>query len=92
MTVTGEEPPEEWARPATNIVHWATGAGWGAAYGALASATSRHPWARALAFGPVRVALRLCRASVGEGVQADLGLRREDAGQTICPGTSYTAQ
>ena len=51
-TVRGEEPPAEWARPATNIVHWATGAGWGAAYGALAAATSHHAWARALAFGP----------------------------------------
>jgi hypothetical protein len=50
---TGEEPPDEWARPATNIVHWATGAGWGVAYGALASTTSRHPWARALALGPI---------------------------------------
>jgi hypothetical protein len=50
--VTGNEPPEEWARPATNIVHWATGVGWGVAYGVLASTTSRHPWARALALGP----------------------------------------
>jgi hypothetical protein len=49
---TGEEPPAEWARPATNIVHWATGVGWGVAYGALASATTRHAWARALALGP----------------------------------------
>jgi hypothetical protein len=49
----GKEPPDEWARPATNLVHWATGAGWGVAYGILASTTSRHPWARALALGPV---------------------------------------
>ena len=51
--VTGDDPPNEWARPATNITHWATGIGWGAAYGALASATSRAPRARALALGPV---------------------------------------
>jgi hypothetical protein len=51
--VTGEEPPNEWARPATNVVHWATGVGWGAAYGALAAATSSHAWARSLALGPV---------------------------------------
>ena len=44
--VTGDEPPDEWARPATNIVHWATGIGWGALYGVLASATSPAPWAR----------------------------------------------
>jgi hypothetical protein len=50
---TGREPPDEWARATTNIVHWATGVGWGLQYGALANATSRHPWARALALGPV---------------------------------------
>ena len=51
--VSGDEPPDEWARPATNVVHWATGVGWGVAFGVLASTTSRHPWARALALGPV---------------------------------------
>ena len=50
---TGNDPPDEWARPTTNIVHWATGVGWGMAYAALASRTSRRPWARALALGPV---------------------------------------
>jgi hypothetical protein len=50
---TGREPPDEWARATTNVVHWATGVGWGMQYGALASATSSHRWARALAFGPV---------------------------------------
>ena len=33
-------------------MHWATGIGWGVLYGALASTTSRLPWARALALGP----------------------------------------
>jgi hypothetical protein len=51
--ITGEDPPDQWARPATNIMHWATGAGWGVAYGALASVTSRYPWARTFALGPV---------------------------------------
>jgi len=51
-TVIGREPPEEWARATTNIVHWATGIGWGIQYGVIASITSRHPWARALALGP----------------------------------------
>ncbi len=50
--LTGHEPPDEWARPTTNVVHWATGIGWGLLYGALASTTSRHPWARALGLGP----------------------------------------
>jgi hypothetical protein len=51
--VTGHEPPDAWARTATNVMHWATGIGWGVQYGALASKTSSHPWARALALGPV---------------------------------------
>jgi hypothetical protein len=51
--VTGHEPPDDLARPTTNVVHWATGVGWGVAYGALASTASVHPWARALALGPV---------------------------------------
>ncbi len=51
--ITGDEPPESWARPATNIVHWATGVGWGAAFGAVAAATSRRSWARTLALGPI---------------------------------------
>jgi hypothetical protein len=50
---TGHEPPDEWARATTNIVHWVTGIGRGGQYGALASLTSRYPWVRALAFGPV---------------------------------------
>jgi hypothetical protein len=51
--VLGHEPPDEWARTTTNLVHWVTGIGWGIQYGAVANITSRHPWARALALGPV---------------------------------------
>ena len=40
------------ARTTTNLVHWATGIGWGVQYGALAVTTSRHPWLGALALGP----------------------------------------
>ena len=50
--VTGSSPPDSWARTTTNVVHWATGIGWGVQYGALAGTTSRHPWLRALALGP----------------------------------------
>lgn len=50
---TGHEPPDKWARATTNIVHWATGVGWGGQYGAVASATSGLPLVRAVAFGPV---------------------------------------
>jgi hypothetical protein len=51
--VTGRPPPDRWARTTTNVVHWATGIGCGVQYGALAGRTSRHPWLRALALGPV---------------------------------------
>ncbi len=51
--VTGRPPPDDWARTTTNLVHWATGIGWGLQYGALAGRTSRHPWIRAVALGPV---------------------------------------
>jgi hypothetical protein len=51
--VTGREPPERWARPTTNVVHWATGIGWAAQYGVLAGRSSSHPVLRALALGPV---------------------------------------
>jgi hypothetical protein len=50
--VTGRQPPDEWARTTTNLVHWATGIGWGLQYAVLASRTSRLPWLRALALGP----------------------------------------
>jgi hypothetical protein len=51
--VTRREPPEHWARTTTNVVHWATGIGWAAQYGALVGRSSRHPAVRALALGPV---------------------------------------
>src|SRR5262249_10978732 len=51
--VTGQEPPDSWARATTNLVHWATGIGWGVQYALLASTTSAHPQLRALGLGPV---------------------------------------
>jgi hypothetical protein len=51
--VTREQPPDKWARATTNVLHWATGIGWGVQYGALASKTTRHPLLRAVGLGPV---------------------------------------
>jgi hypothetical protein len=51
--LTGETPSDRWARPTTNAMHWATGIGWGAQYGALAAASGKHSALRALALGPV---------------------------------------
>ncbi|MET0325420.1 MAG: hypothetical protein ABW219_09375 [Ilumatobacteraceae bacterium] len=45
-------PADRWARTSTNVMHWATGIGFGVQYGALAAVTSRRPWIRALAVGP----------------------------------------
>ena len=50
--VTRRPPPDRWARSTTNLVHWATGAGWGLQYGLLAGRPGRHPVMRALALGP----------------------------------------
>ena len=50
--VTRRPPPDRWARPTTNLVHWATGAGWGLQYAALAVRPSKHPVTRAVALGP----------------------------------------
>ena len=50
--VTGRPPPDRWARPTTNLVHWATGAAWGLQYAALTARPSNHPVIRALALGP----------------------------------------
>jgi hypothetical protein len=46
-------PADRWARTTTNVMHWATGIGWGIQYGVLASRDSRHPLIRAVALGPV---------------------------------------
>ena len=50
--VTGDDPSDALARPATNVMHWATGVGWGVQFGLLASRSTRHPWLRGLALGP----------------------------------------
>jgi hypothetical protein len=50
--VTRRPPPDRWARPTTNAVHWATGAAWGLQYGVLTGLPARHPVLRALALGP----------------------------------------
>jgi hypothetical protein len=50
--VTRRPPPDRWARPTTNLVHWATGTGWGLQYGAVAGLMSHRRWLGALALGP----------------------------------------
>ncbi|QEO13072.1 hypothetical protein FLP10_00555 [Agromyces intestinalis] len=49
--VSGSTPPDSWARPTTNVVHWATGIGWGITHG-VAQAVSSRPRAVAAALGP----------------------------------------
>jgi hypothetical protein len=44
--------PDSWARSTTNLVHWATGAGWGLQYGLLAGRASRRQWVLAPSLGP----------------------------------------
>jgi hypothetical protein len=45
--------PDRWARPTTNLVHWATGLGWGAAYGVVAGSVRKVPGWAGLAFASV---------------------------------------
>jgi hypothetical protein len=45
-------PPDSWARPTTNLVHWATGAGWGLQFGLIVSKASRRRWMLGLSLGP----------------------------------------
>ena len=54
----GGAPPESWARTTTNLVHWATGIGWGIQYGALAR---RQPGTAGLA-ARARARRRGCRS------------------------------
>jgi hypothetical protein len=48
----GRELPDRSARSVTNVVHWATGIGWGAQFGILNCASRRPRWELALLFGP----------------------------------------
>jgi hypothetical protein len=50
--VTRRPPPDPWARPTTNAMHWVTGATWGLQYALFATRSARHPLLRALALGP----------------------------------------
>jgi hypothetical protein len=42
--VIGRELPDHWARPATNLVHWTTGLGWGAQFGLLIALSGATGW------------------------------------------------
>lgn len=37
-------PPDGWARPAANVVHWTTGAVWGTELGVLSAGVRQAPW------------------------------------------------
>jgi hypothetical protein len=43
--------PDRWARTTQNVVHWATGMGWGAQLGLVAAATTRMRWVWGLGLG-----------------------------------------
>jgi hypothetical protein len=50
--VLGHDVPDRWARPTENVVHWATGVGWGIPFGAAAGKSTRRPWLLGLDLGP----------------------------------------
>lgn len=49
----GRDLPTTMARPVTNVVHWATGIGWGMQYGLLAARTGHRSATSGVAFAPV---------------------------------------
>jgi hypothetical protein len=42
--LTAGAPPDRWARPTQNIVHWATGISWGLQYGAVVAGRRPRSW------------------------------------------------
>jgi hypothetical protein len=50
--VVDDPVPDSWARPTTNVVHWATGVGWGAELGLAAAKVARRRWLLGLSLGP----------------------------------------
>jgi hypothetical protein len=52
-SLRGRQSPDKWARSTQNIMHWATGMGWGGQYGVLMGAWNRLPWTGGLVFGPL---------------------------------------
>jgi hypothetical protein len=51
--VLGREVPDRWARATQNIVHWATGMGWGVPFGAFVGSAKRQSWIWGLDLGPL---------------------------------------
>jgi hypothetical protein len=51
--VTRNEPPDKWARSTTNLVHWATGVGWGIQYGVVAPKFMGRPWLSGITLGSI---------------------------------------
>jgi hypothetical protein len=49
--LVGADVPDRWARTTQNVVHWATGMGWGAQLGLVATATTRLRWVEGLGLG-----------------------------------------
>jgi hypothetical protein len=50
--VTRRQLSDQWARSVTNLVHWATGIGWGAQFGFAAGVSGRHRTALSVLLGP----------------------------------------
>jgi hypothetical protein len=49
----GRDVPDQWARSTQNVMHWATGMGWSAQFGAVAGSAKHRSWAWGLVLGPV---------------------------------------
>jgi uncharacterized membrane protein YagU involved in acid resistance len=50
--ITGRDLADHWARSTSNLVHWATGLGWGAQFGLVSSLWPRRRVALSVLLGP----------------------------------------
>jgi hypothetical protein len=51
--VLGHDVPDRWARSTQNVVHWATGIGWGTPFGAFVGSAKHRSWTWGLDLGPI---------------------------------------
>lgn len=78
---TGQPLAPRWAPLVNNVMHWGYGLGWGAVYGTVAGSLRRSRAAHGVLFGSAVWLTGLRRAPPGQAVQADVEVRRHNAGR-----------
>lgn len=78
---TGRELPDRWAWPLSTAMHWGYGSAAAALYGIVAGSLRQSSPLYGLPFGAAVWAAGYVVLPEAGDLQADLGIRREDAGQ-----------